>query len=239
MNALVPLEPIPLPDLRKPTGMPSLPGWLATQRAALAENLQITTDTTGKPVFRDLVTLPAPLLPNDTQRAMIVGHCSSLRQTLNETPENGQEWAAETMTAITKMMLVLGSQKASELAGEAKAEAYMVALEDMPAWAVVSSAKRWYRGQCGNDENGHPYDYRWMPDPATMRRLASLETYRVLSRIKELEVVLYAVPFVDCSSQLEKGRAAWDGLRISLKSPDTLESLTFDKAAEIGREKRA
>lgn len=234
MNALVKLEPIPLPDLRKPTAMPSLPVWLATQHAALATNLQLALDPTGRQVFADRTTLPASIMPSETQRLEIARHCSILEQTLHETPENGDKWAQETMATVTKMLLVLGGAKASELAAEAKAEAYNEALEDIPAWSVVATAKRWYRGDCGKDEHGQPYDYRFMPDPATVRRLALSDTFRVRNRIAELDRVLMAVPLVDCSADLKRGRAAWDGLRMTMKDPEALKGLTFEKAVELG-----
>lgn len=236
MNALVKFELIPMPDLRKPTGMPSLPVWLATQRAALAPNLQLVT-LEGVEKFEDVTTLPTPLMPNTAQRQAIERHCLALKATLEETPENGDEWATETMTVVTKMQLVLSSMKASELAGEAKAEAYMDALEDLPSWAVVAVRRRWNRGQCGNDEHGKPYEYKWMPDPATMRRLVVSETFRVRNQISELDQVLLAKPYRDCTTELEAGRAAWDGLRIVMKSndPADIEKLTFARAAEVGR----
>lgn len=172
------------------------------------------------------------------QRQAIEQHCRALKATLEETPENGDEWATETMTVVTKMQLVLSSMKASELAGEAKAEAYMDALEDLPSWAVVAVRRRWNRGQCGNDEQGKPYDHKWMPDPATMRRLVVSETFRVRNQITELEQVLLAKPYRDCTAELEAGRAAWDGLRIVMKSndPADIENLSFARAVEVGRQ---
>lgn len=230
VNQLIKIEPIPLPDLRKPTGTISLPGWLTTQQSALAENFQLQE---GK--FADVLTLPESLLPTETQKAAIRQHCTVLRLMLEQTPEAGDEWLQETLTVVTKMQLVLASQKASELAGEARAEAYMVALEDLPAWAVTAASKRWYRSSCGNNEHGKPYDYRFMPDPASMRRLAMVEAFRVKNRISDLEKVLSAVPFKDCSRDLDSGLAAWDGLRITMKSgPEATADLTFEKAVEIG-----
>lgn len=159
MTALTTLDPL-LPDLRKPTAMPSLPAWLASQKSALAPNLQITPAG-----FRDVMTLPAHLMPTASQRQTIEAHLASLRSSLAQTPENSEGFAAETLTAVTKMMLALGGQKASESAVEAKAEAYSVALEDVPSWAVVAVQRRWYRSDCGKDEHGRPYDYRFMPEP--------------------------------------------------------------------------
>lgn len=228
MNALTVVE-ITLPDLRKPTAMPSLPAWLVSQRATLKANLQIQGER-----FKDVLTLPPDLLPTEPQRAAIERHLVSLNSSLRETPENGTDWATETLTTISKMLMVLGGTKASELAGEAKAEAYMVALEDVPSWAVVATSRRWYRSGCGNDENGRPYDYRFMPDPAAMRRLSVIESHRARGQITELQKVLDAVPYRDCSAELERGRLAMRGLHKTMEDKGDIAALTFNQAIEIG-----
>lgn len=229
MNALVKIEPIPLPDLRKPTATPLLPAWLISQRATIGTNLQIQGDR-----FQDAMTLPAARMPTEAQRAAINRHLANLNSCLQETPENGTNWVAETLTTITKMLTVLGGMKASELAAEAKAEAYMVALEDVPSWAVVATSRRWYRGGCGNDENGRPYDYRFMPDPAAMRRLSIVESYRARGQIRELQEVLDAVPFRDCSAELERGRLAMRGLHTTMAEGGDVEALNFADAVSLG-----
>jgi hypothetical protein len=228
-TTLVTIEPIPLPDLRKPMARPSLPAWLVSQRATIATNLQIQGDR-----FEDMLTPPPALMPTEAQRQVIERHLANLNSCLQETPENGAEWAAETLTTITKMLTVLGGAKASELAAEAKAEAYMAALEDVPSWAVVATSRRWYRGGCGNDENGRPHDYRFMPDPASMRRISVFESYRARGQIKELREVLDAVPYRDCSEELERGRLAMRGLHKTMVDKGNLGALMFAKAVEIG-----
>lgn len=165
---------------------------------------------------------------------MIESHRCGLLSLLQETPENDEQYRPEMMATITKMLLTLGGTKATVDSTDAKAEAYEIALEDLPSWAVVAVQRRWYRSDCGKDEHGRPYDYRFMPDPASMRRLCTSETFRVRNRMDELDRVLTAVPYIDCSTQLERGRAAWDGLRMMANNPDGLKDLTFEKAAELG-----
>lgn len=90
---------------------------------------------------------------------------------------------------ITKMMLVLPAQKASQDAGEAEAEAeaFDMALGDVPVWAINAAVRRWYRGQYGE---GH--SYTWQPAPAVLRSLAFLELAKIRRRIRDLESVLNA-----------------------------------------------
>lgn len=230
MNQLATIDPIPLPDLRRATATPSLPAWLVSQRAAVVTELQPTG--TG---YRDILVLPPDLMPSVSQRQALEAHLVNLRAFLDQTPINGADWEAETMATVTKMLLVLGGAKATEHATEAKAEAFSVALDDIPSWAVVAVQKRWYRSQCGNDEHGRPYDYRFMPDPASLRRLAQSEVWRLKVQIESFERILAAQPYVDCTAELERGRAAWEGLKYTWRTGGDQSSLTFDRAAEIGR----
>jgi hypothetical protein len=222
-------DEIPLPDLRKPMDLPSLPVWLDMQHAALATELQPTEKG-----FRDVLTLPPARMPSATQREIIEDHLNSLHSCLNQTPENDSERAKETFVTLTKMMMVLGGAKASEEAAEAKVEIYMQALEGIPSWATEAAARRWYRGNCGRDERREPYAYKFMPDPASLCRIARIEAHRVRARIKDLEEVLSAVPYVDCSADLERGRHAMNGLWKTFANGKAVKGLTFEASIQIG-----
>src|SRR5690349_13498035 len=129
MGNLAIVEPLQLPDLRRPERMPSLPAWVASRNAALAENLQVDPATGS---FRDILTLPPGMELTTAQCQAIDNHIESLRFLLRQTPENSQEAEAETLVLVTKMLLVLPSQRTSETGAEAKGEAYMDALDDVP-----------------------------------------------------------------------------------------------------------
>jgi hypothetical protein len=90
------------------------------------------------------------------------------------------------------MMLTLPSREAGDLAAEAKSEAYMAALDDVPCWAVQEAMRRWYRGECGAK-----HDYRWQPAPATLRELALVETYRVRAVRRKMSQLLTAEPLIE------------------------------------------
>lgn len=97
--------------------------------------------------------------------------------------------ANEVLGAVTRMLLALPSKASGEAIGEAKADAYMIALEDMPAWAVTAAIRGWYRGEHGPD-----YNYTFAPAPADLRKFAMAERWRVAGRVKDLEELLEAVP---------------------------------------------
>jgi hypothetical protein len=109
-------------------------------------------------------------------------HKAALEALCADTPENSAEAEANTLVIITKMMLVLPSQRPNEDAAEARGEAYMLALEDVPTWAVNAAIRRWYRNEAGNDEKGRPYDCTFAPVPGDLRRVAVAELWRVRHR---------------------------------------------------------
>lgn len=154
---------------------------------------------------------------------------------LAQTAERADEHEKAILVAVTNLLLVLPGRKSGELGAEATAGAYMAALDDVPYWAVEAAIRLWYRGQCGNDERGEPYNYHWAPDPAALRRLSESEAWRVAGRIKELEPIMKAVEFVDCTEDLKRGRAAWTGLCKTMDDPEKLKSLTFENAIETGK----
>lgn len=220
------LEPIPLPDPRRPTRTPPLPAWVTTQKNALATNLQIDT-ATGR--FADVMTLPFDQMPTTEQWGEIEAHIHSLTSLLDQVPERSAEWEKATLVIVTKMLLVLGGKKDTEVSAEAKAEAYMMALDDVPWWGVDGAARAWYRKECGPE-----HDYRWMPDPGTLRECSRHEAFKISARIREFQSILNAKPFVDCSAEIERGAAAYIGLLSCGSDVKAMKGLTFDSAVEIG-----
>jgi hypothetical protein len=210
--------------------MRSLPEWLTTQKNAVYSNLQ-KDQTTGK--FADLMVLPPDRMPTPAQRQAIADHIQYLTSLLSQTPRNGEGYEQHTLTLITKLLLVLPAQEATTTAAEVRAEAMAQTLDDVPSWAVDCAIRRWYRGECPTDESGRPYDYRWVPAPSALRRIAMLEVGLTKYDIWELERLLAAQPFVDCSAELAQGQAAMRGLWKNIGKPDITE-LTFEKAVLDG-----
>lgn len=223
---LATIEPIKLPEPRRPATLPSLPEWAARSSAAAKVDFQETP--TG---FRDVLTLPAALMPTTEQRTEMENHCSSLRSLLAQTPETNQEFETRVATAVSKVIVVLAGERKSDLAEEARSDVYLDVLEDVPCWAVEAAVRLWFRHDCGTDERGRAFDYRWAPDPGTLRSIAQQQTFAFSARIGQLERVLKAVEYVDCTEQLERGRNAWRGLMANISNAD---GLSFEEAAELG-----
>lgn len=104
--------------------------------------------------------------------------------------------ANEVLGAITRLLLALPYKGAGEATGEAKADAYMIALEDMPAWTITAAIRGWYRGEHGTEHN-----YKFAPAPAVLRKLVLVERWKVAGRAKALGELLEAVPGVEFSDE--------------------------------------
>jgi hypothetical protein len=224
---------IALPDPRRPATMPSLPAWLARSSAAVRPEVQMTPD--GKSFEpAEVMVLPREMLPSPEQRRAMADHIANLRSYLAETAENSTEAETSIATSIAALLMVLPSARKSELGAEARADVYLDVLDDVPWWALKAAIRKWHKHDCGVDERGKPYDYHWAPDPGTLRRIAYGETWPIKLRISQIAPVLVAREYVDCSAQLERGRAAMAGLNIALKSGDLdgARTMTFEQAIE-------
>lgn len=231
---LVKHEPLKLPDPRRPATLPSLPVWLARSTAAVRLEVQM------KPGTREfergeVLVLSAEMIPSPVQREEMRAHMDSLRSYLRQTPAESVEAETAVATVVSKLLTVLAGEKKSELVEGARADVYLEVLDDVPCWAVDAAAKLWFRHDCGTDEKGRPHDYKWAPDPGTLRKIALRQTYEMTGRIGKLQRLLDAREFVDCSRQLEDGRAAMVGLMRAMGTPDA-GKLTFEEAVKLGKE---
>ena len=152
-------------------------------------------------------TLPSNLILYPPERAEIERHVAALETLCEQTPLASADWEAATLVVVTKLMLALPSVQQNELGAEASGEAFMAALDDIPTWAVAAAAHRWYRGDCGNNEHDQPYDYRWRPATADLRRIALTEKFRVYRRVTILRRLLAAEPEVFSEEHCSRMRA--------------------------------
>lgn len=127
---------------------------------------------------------------------LIERHVAELDQVLVMTPEEDIAHGELTMMTVSKMMLVLPSRESGDLVAEAKGEAYMAALEDVPSWAVQEAMRRWHRGECGEK-----HDYKWQPSPATLREISMIEVYRVMGIRRQLSEIAIAEPLIEFSDE--------------------------------------
>jgi hypothetical protein len=187
------LEPIQLPDLRRPERMPSLPAWVASRVASLRKECQ-PDPTTGK--YREALTLPAHQTLSAIERETIDGHIVALEGCRRPTPVDDPATEEAVLVVVTKLVLALPAAKQNEASVEARGEAYMAALDDLPLWSVAAAARRWYRGEAGDK-----YDYHWCPAPADLRAISLNELSRVCARSEQLRRLLGAEQLIEYSDE--------------------------------------
>jgi hypothetical protein len=229
------IEPIKLPDPRRPGTLPSLPAWAARLNAAVRLELQMTPD--GRTFEKqDILVLPAELMPSPDQRRMMTDHRDSLRSSLLDTPANNVEAETKVATAVSKLLTVLAGERKSDLVEEARSDVYLDVLDDVAWWAVDAAVRAWFKHDCGTDERGRAHDYKWAPDPGTLRRIALTLTYPIGARVGRIQRVLEAREYIDCAEQLAAGRAALDSLNQVIKAGDldAARTLTFEQAVKLG-----
>ena len=126
---------------------------------------------------------------SDVERAaaeQIVADCEALIAAPSSDDED-----VEKLTLLTKMFMAKPSAGMSDLGAASRGESYMVALDDLPAWAIAEAIKLWYRG----DVQGFTVDdFKWTPDSAVLRKIAKglIEPYR--ENIKTVQRLLEAKP---------------------------------------------
>jgi len=143
--------------------------------------------------------LPASLTLSPAERAEIERHAGELEALCTQTPADSDEWEAKTLIIVTKLMLALPAAQQNEAGAEATGEAFQAALDDVPTWAVDAAMRRWYRGDCGENERGQAYDYHWRPAPAELRRIALMEKWQVQYRAQTMRKLLAAEPLIEFS----------------------------------------
>lgn len=147
--------------------------------------------------------LPKSMILGKEQKMLIEQHIAALDHILEMTPERGAAYGEATTITVSKMTMVLAGREAGELAAEAKGEAFIDALEDVPSWAVQEAMRKWHRF-----EYGPKHDYKWQPAPATLRELAMLEVYRAMMVRRRLNDALIAEPLIEFTAEEETAMKA-------------------------------
>lgn len=93
-----------------------------------------------------------------------------------------------TIAAVAQVLVAFPVTDAG-VAGAARAEAFAMALDDLPAWAVAAACRQWLRGEGGaGGEN-----YAFAPSPPQLRRLAERQARCALGRAITLERLADAI----------------------------------------------
>lgn len=144
---------------------------------------------------------------------LIEQHIAALDRIMEMTPEIGADFGEATTIAVSKMTMVLAGRESGDFASEAKGEAFMDALEDVPSWAVHEALRKWHRKECGAK-----YDYVWQPVPSTLREVAMIEVYRVKGIRRRLADLVAAEPVLEFTSEQLESMKARIAKHLTMKS---------------------
>jgi hypothetical protein len=101
---------------------------------------------------------------------------------------DGSGQTAARLAHLAKFVAGFRNSRGSELDREAQGEAFEDALDDIPAWVVAETIRRWNRAEIGSIE-GQKIDLNFQPTPPIFR-LACLKAMRPhrddLARLREL-----------------------------------------------------
>lgn len=201
-TAIAKTEPLILPDVRRPEMLPPWPVWVASRIASARVVTQ--SDKAGK--HRKVNTLPKNLLLGSSERRELERYAGEIARICDAAPQASAELEAAMLVVLTQMLLALPAATKGETGAEARGEAYMAALDDVPVWAVQAALRRWYRGECVPtqfDSRGRsePHNYQWAPAPATLRKLAAVEFWRIKARETQVRNLLEAEELIEFSEE--------------------------------------
>ncbi|HEY5064765.1 MAG TPA: hypothetical protein VIJ04_08125 [Xanthobacteraceae bacterium] len=160
--------------------------------------------TTGQ--WSDCSTLRQ--VPTAAHRHELEKHADQVHQLLEQKPVASKEYAKKTFGLIAKLILAKPARSGGPETTEARVQAYEMALDDVPWWAVGVAIRKWHRGQCGQWNQKDDFNYRFAPESADLRQIAQRETYALRERLDDIDKVLRAIPYRDSTAEREKNKAA-------------------------------
>jgi hypothetical protein len=134
--------------------MLSLPEWLTSLVNAVSQTPE------GAKIWTRQPEIPSRLMPTGGQRAAIEQRCGQLERMAVAGPEK------HALNSLGRLVGFYATGNLSESQAAVKAEVYMRAVNDLPAWAIDEAVDRWFRGECGER------NYEFAPSPAALREIA-------------------------------------------------------------------
>ena len=192
------IEQIPLPAVINPAQLPSLPAWVKRRSDALCNAVQ--PDSLGR--HREIAVLPSSMILSSSERGMVEGAISGLGRLLSLDQRfflRGQSLNNQEAIGgiILGLLLAGGGIKLDKTSADVMTDAYLDALEDLPAWTVREAIRKWNRGESVRIDK--PHDFNWRPSPPILRRVSQQEMVPIKERISQLQKLLDALPSVEFS----------------------------------------
>lgn len=137
----------------------------------------------------------------------------------------------ETLGAIGDLIQEYAPSRLDERTAGIKVEAYMDAVEDLPAWAVRAAIRRWRRGEVSAD----PATLDFAPKPARLRAIAERMVLVARGQAARLQRVLDAKP----EERITDAQMAANSEKLSGLIAKTADGPVIEPQGAITAERRA
>ena len=187
-RALETCSPVSLPAIStaEPASMLLLPEWLASQLGAVSDRGADRTvvDRVTREVIARVPTIPRSKMPTGPQRAAIQRRITELHAASQPGPTE------DTLLVLADLIQEHAPSRLDERTVSIKAEAYLDALEDLPAWTIREAVRRWRRGDVAAD--AQTLDFA--PKPPRLRKIAEGIALVAKGQALRLQRILDAEP---------------------------------------------
>jgi hypothetical protein len=187
----------------RPLATLSLPAWLQRSVNGLTVGSIEATREDGIAARLPVPTIVRSLSPSPAMRAAIENRIFDLDRALAAIDLD------VAMTRVTEMLFGFTVQALGEKGVAARARSYMVALDDLPAWATAEACRRWLRAEAGE------HNYSFPPTPPVLREIAERCALPVQRQVDQLRRLLDAKEIPDPVEFSEEHKA---GMRQALKA---------------------
>lgn len=185
MNALTKIEAIPPLDLVRAPKTLSLPEWLQHSVSAVTVGSEEVIRADGVKARRSIPIIRQSHAPSKAAYQSIELRLQQLRQAKAATDLD------MAMAKVTELLLSFAGQAVNEAGARARANGYITALDDLPAWAIADACRKWLRGEAGEQ------NYNFAPTPPVLRQIAVKSASQVDYQINALERLLSAEVVAD------------------------------------------
>lgn len=147
----------------------TLPRWLERSVAAVSDD------------FRNW-TISSSFALTKSERMAVESHVAELEQATRNGPDE------RIGSALAKLLSAFPSQSASDEIANARAGAYRLALDGLPAWSIERAVTWWLQRQKGEGKE----NYAFAPSAPQLRRLADLAVQPMKAQLGRMRRLLDA-----------------------------------------------
>jgi hypothetical protein len=218
---------LPAIDTADPASMLLLPDWLASSIAAVSDlgAGRTEVDPVTRQITARVATIPASRMPTGPQRTAIARRIADLQAAIEPGP------VEETIGVLGDLIQEYAPSRLDDRTVSIKAEAYLDAVEDLPAWTVRAAVRRWRRGEVSAD----PATLDFAPKPARLRGIAERMVLVARGQAARLQRVLDAKP----EERITDAQMAANSEKLTGLIAKTADGPVIEPVGAISAERRA